>query len=233
MPDLTILNLVSLALADAVNPCELAILLLVLVNILVYDHKNLKKVLYVGLAFIASVFVMYFIYGLVIIQFFKLITILSSVRLYIYKAFALLAIILGLLNIKDYIYYKPGSFATEMPMSFRPRAKKLISSIHNVKGAIFLGAFVTLFLLPCTMGPYIIASGILSFMEILKTIPWLILYNLIFISPMILITLIVYFGMSKIENIQTWKDRNIRKLHLVAGILTMLVGVSILLGWIS
>lgn len=232
MPDLTIPTLVSLAFADAVNPCELAILLLVLVNILISDPKNLKKVLYVGLAFIASVFVMYFIYGLIIIQFFKVVTLLSAVRLYIYDAFAVLAIILGILNVKDYIYYKPGSFATEMPMSFRPRAKKIISSITNVKGAIILGAFVTLFLLPCTMGPYIIASGILSFMEILKTIPWLILYNFIFISPMLLITLFVYFGMSKIEDIQTWKDRNIRKLHLVAGILTIFVGIAILLGWI-
>ncbi|MDD5651315.1 MAG: hypothetical protein PHF86_13025 [Candidatus Nanoarchaeia archaeon] len=232
MPDLTIPTLVSLALADAVNPCELAILLLVLVNILISDPKNLKKVLYVGLAFIASVFVMYFIYGLVIIQFFKLVTLLSAVRLYVYDAFAVLAIILGILNVKDYLYYKPGSFATEMPMSFRPKAKKLISSITNVKGAILLGAFVTLFLLPCTMGPYIIASGILSFMEILKTIPWLILYNLIFVSPMLLITFFVYFGMSKIEDIQTWKDRNIRKLHLVAGILTIFVGLAILLGWI-
>lgn len=232
MPDLTIPTILSLAAADAVNPCELAILLLVLINILFYNPNNLKKVLYAGLAFILSVFVMYFIYGLVIIQFFKIITALTAVRLYIYKTFAVLAILLGILNIKDYIKYKPGSLATEMPMSFRPKAKKIINSITGVKGALLLGAFVTLFLLPCTMGPYIIASGILSVMDIIKVLPWLALYNFIFVSPMLLITLIVYFGVSKIENIQTWKDRNIRKLHLIAGILTILVGVFILLGWI-
>ena len=232
MPDLTIPTILSLAAADAINPCELAILLLVLINILFYNPNNLKKVLYAGLAFILSVFVMYFIYGLVIIQFFKVITVLTAVRLYIYKGFAVLAIILGILNIKDYISYKPGSLATEMPMSFRPKVKKIISSITGVKGAIFLGAFVTLFLLPCTMGPYIIASGILSVMDIVKVLPWLALYNFIFVLPMLLITLIVYFGVSKIENIQTWKDRNIRKLHLAAGILTILVGVLILFGWI-
>ncbi|MBU0929565.1 MAG: hypothetical protein KJ623_00660 [Nanoarchaeota archaeon] len=232
MPDLTIATIISLAAADAVNPCALAILLLVLINILLYNPNNLKKILYVGLAFSLSIFVMYFIYGMVIIQFFKVITALANIRLIIYKTFAVLAIILGILNIKDYVHYKVGSFATEMPMSFRPKARKIIHSITGVKGAIFLGAFVTLFLLPCTMGPYIIAGGILSFMDILKTIPWLLLYNFIFVSPMIAITLFVYFRMSKIEDIQTWKDRNIRKLHLIAGILTMAVGLIILLGWI-
>lgn len=232
MPDLTIPTIISLAAADAVNPCELAILMLVLINILIYNPNNLKKVLYAGLAFIASVFVMYFIYGMIIIQFFKVITALTSIRLIIYKAFAVLAIILGVLNLKDYINYKPGSFATEMPMSFRPKAKKIISSITGVKGAIFMGAFVTLFLLPCTMGSYIIAGGILSVMDILKTIPWLLLYNFIFVSPMLAITLFVYFGMSKIEDVQAWKDRNIRKLHLIAGILTIIVGLVILFGWI-
>lgn len=232
MPDLSILTILTLAAADAINPCELAILTLVLINILVFNPGNLKKVFYAGLAFSLSVFVIYFVYGLIIIQFFKLVTAIASVRLYIRYGFGIVAIILGILNLKDYIYYKPGSFATEMPMSFRPKAKKLIHSITSPKGALLLGAFVTLFLLPCTMGPYVIAGGILAFMDLIKIIPWLLIYNFVFVLPMLLITLFVYLGMSKIEDVQTWRDRNIRKLHLAAGILTLLVGILILIGWI-
>ena len=60
----------------------------------------------------------------------------------------------------------------------------------------------------------------------------LIYYNLIFVLPMILITLIVYFGYSKVEKISGWKERNIKLLHLIAGILVFGIGISILLGWI-
>src|SRR3989344_2921475 len=232
MPDLSIFTILSLAAADAVNPCEIAVLTLVLINILIHDPKNLKKVLFAGLAFSLAIFLTYIVYGVVIIQFFKLVQALAGLRLYIKYGFAVLAIILGLLNIKDYFSYKPGTIGTEMPMSLRPRMKKLVHSITSAKGAFFIGIFVTLFLLPCTMGPYIVAGSILSVMDLVKTIPWLLIYNLVFVSPMLLITAIVYFGFKKVEDVVTWKDRNIRKLHLIAGILTILVGIAMIIGWV-
>src|SRR3989338_10321065 len=106
MPDLSILTILSLAAADAVNPCEIAVLTLVLINILVHDPKNLKKVLFAGLAFSTAIFLTYIVYGAVIIQSFKLLQVLAGLRLYIKYGFAILAIILGLLNIKDYMHYR-------------------------------------------------------------------------------------------------------------------------------
>ena len=119
-----------------------------------------------------------------------------------------------------------------MPMSWRPKVQKIISGITSPKGAFFVGAFVTIFLLPCTIGPYVIASGILSFLSILKTLPWLMLYNLIFVLPMLFITLLVYFGLTKVENVSGWKDKNIRKLHLVSGTIILLLGIAMIAGWV-
>ncbi|MCK4647738.1 hypothetical protein KAT24_02305, partial [Candidatus Pacearchaeota archaeon] len=99
-------------------------------------------------------------------------------------------------------------------------------------GAFIVGLFVTIFLLPCTIGPYIIAGGILSAMAIIKTIPPLLLYNAIFVIPMIIITGIVYFGISKVEDVSGWKDKNIKVLHLIAGIIMLLLGIGLLLGWL-
>ena len=144
----------------------------------------------------------------------------------------LIAIILGILNIKDFIKYKPGGFLTEMPLFLRPKVKKIISGITSPKGAFITGLFVTLFLLPCTIGPYIIAGGILSAIKILKTIPWLILYNLIFVLPMVCIVLLVYLGVSKVEDVSQWKEKNIRYLHLVAGLIMVGLGVGMLFGLI-
>jgi cytochrome c biogenesis protein CcdA len=140
--------------------------------------------------------------------------------------------ILGALNIKDFFFYKKGSFATEMPIFLRPRVKRAIEKVTSTGGAFIIGFFVTLFLLPCTIGPYIVASGLISGLTFVKTIPWILYYNLIFLIPMIIIVLLVYFGFTRVEDVSGWKEKNIRKLHLIAGILLFLVGLSLLMGWI-
>jgi cytochrome c biogenesis protein CcdA len=155
----------------------------------------------------------------------------ASIAVYVKDGLAVLAILLGVFNIKDYIRYEPGGIATEMPLRFRPRVNQIIKAITSSKGAFFAGIFVTLFLLPCTMGPYLIALGNLSTQGtsgLLSAIPYLLLYNLIFIIPMIAITIITYFGFSSAEKVGEWRDRNIKKIHLIAGIILVALGVAIL-----
>jgi len=223
----------ALAIADAVNPCEIAILLMVLISILTAEPKNKKKVLYSGLAFSFAIFITYILYGTIIIEFFTRFTeITKASSVLIYRSMAVIAMIIGALQIKDYFFYKPGGMSTEMPLWMRPYAKLTISKIKSVWGAFFIGIFVTLFLLPCTMGPYFVASILLAEKGLIASIPMLVYYNLIFVLPMIIITLLVYFGYSKVEKISGWKERNIKLLHLIAGILVFGIGISILLGWI-
>jgi len=233
MLDLSLISIIGLAIVDAINPCEFAVMALVLLSILLANPTNKKRVLYGGLAFTFAVFIMYFLYGLIMVQFFSYaIPATGKISFYIFKGFGLLAIILGLLNIKDYLNYKPGSTATEMPLSFRPRMRNLVKKITSPKGAFVVGLFVTFFLLPCTMGPYLIASAKLSGLTFLSTIPYLFLYNLIFILPMIALTLIIYFGLTEIEKVSGWRDRNIKKLHLFEGIILILLGIAMVTGMI-
>lgn len=230
---LTLGKITLLALADSVNPCAIAVLTMVLVSILITNPKNKNKVLLSGLLFSSAVFIGYFVYGTIIIQFFRLFAeFLKTNTIYIYKCLGILAMIIGALNVKDFFIYRPGGLATEMPIFMRPKAKKIISGITSPTGAFIIGFLVTIFLLPCTIGPYIIASGLLSEIGFIKTIPWLSYYNLIFIIPMIIITLIIYFGFAKVEDVSGWKEKNIRKLHLTAGILLFIVGLGILTGLI-
>ncbi len=233
MVSLNLIGITSLALADAVNPCAIAVLTMVLMSILIQNPNQRKKVLLGGLMFVSAVYIGYLFYGLVIIQFFK--TFAEFMRLnsgYIYNGLAVLAMVIGALNIKDYFIYKPGGIATEMPIWMRPRVKKMITKITSPKGAFVIGFLVTLFLLPCTIGPYIIASGLLSELGTLKAIPWLLYYNIIFILPMLTIVGIIYYGFAKVQEVSGWKEKNIKILHLIAGVLMFLVGVGLLLGWI-
>ncbi len=229
---LTFSKILSLAAVDAINPCALAVLVLMLITVLTYNPNDKRKVLLAGLAFVSSVFIMYLFYGLVIVRFFQLIQALTDMRLWLYNTLGVLAIVLGILNIKDFFKYKPGSLGTEMPMFLRPKVKKMISRVTSPTGAFVVGAFVTVFLLPCTIGPYVISGGILSPLGLLKALPWLLFYNLIFVLPMLIITIIVYLGVARVENVSDWKDKNIRYLHLISGIIIFLLGLAMVLGWV-
>jgi cytochrome c biogenesis protein CcdA len=228
----TMTKIVSLALVDAVNPCAFAVLLLLLTAILAYNPGNRRSVLLGGLMFVTAVFAMYFIYGLVFIRFFQLIQTLNVVKIWLFRALAITAIIFGILNIRDFIKYKPGGIGTEMPLMLRPKMQAMIAKVTSPKGAFVAGLMVTLFLLPCTIGPYIIAAGILSVFDMLANIPVLIVYNLIFVLPMMAIVGIVYLGLRGVKDVEEWKNRHITKLHLIAGILMLFVGVALLMGWV-
>ena len=225
---LTLPAITSLALVDAINPCALAVCAMMLIAIMTYNPKRRYKVLLAGLAFSFTVYIMYFFYGLVIVKAFQLIQNLVFAKSYIYKGVSVLAILIGLLELKDYFNYKKGTPLTEMPLSFRPKVKRLIEGITSPLGASLVGAFVTVFLLPCTMGPYIVTGGILSGTSIIKSILYLLYYDLIFILPMLAITFLVYFGMREVQDVYSWRNRNIKKLHLIAGILLVIVGILLL-----
>jgi len=230
---ISLIKIITLAFVDAINPCALAVMTMVLVSILMANPGKKHKVITGGLAFISAVFIGYMFYGFVIIQFFRSFTVFaSSIYPYVSKGLAVLAITLGIMNLKDFFWYKPGSLGTEMPMKLRPRVKQLIKRIISPKGAFMMGILVTLFLLPCTVGPYIIASESLSGLSGLKIIPYLGIYNLIFILPMLIITCLVYEGIHHAEKISSWKDRNIKYIHLLTGLILIGLGVLIFFGLI-
>lgn len=227
------IKITGLAMGDAVNPCALAVLTMVLMTILIQNPNKKRKILFAGLAFTASVYIGYLFYGVVLVNIFNsFATSLREQASIFYNSLAILIMIIGALNIKDFFLYKPGGIATEMPIFMRPKVKKTISRMTSPYGAFVIGFLVTLFLLPCTIGPYIGASGELSTLTFIGTIPWLLYYNLIFVLPMILITFLVYWKLTKVEDVSGWKDRNIKWLHLIAGILLFSVGLSLLLGWL-
>jgi cytochrome c biogenesis protein CcdA len=231
--DFTLGKITLLALADSVNPCAIAVLAMILITILIQNPEKRKKVLHAGLAFVSAIYIGYIFYGLILIQLFKTFAeFLGNNSGYVYNGLAILAMLIGALNIKDFFFYKKGGFATEMPIFLRPRVKKIIEKATSTWGSFIIGFLVTLFLLPCTIGPYIVASGLLSGLTFIETIPWLLYYNLVFVIPMLIIVGIVYFGFARVEDVSGWKERNIKKLHLIAGILLFLVGISLLAGWI-
>jgi cytochrome c biogenesis protein CcdA/glutaredoxin len=216
----------SLALVDAVNPCELAVLIILMTAILTRYPDKKKKALKAGLLFSLAIFIMYFIFGLVLVNLFSFIS--NSFGFAFMIIIAILAIILGILNLKDYFSYGGGGFIMEVPQKWRPKMKAIINGTTSPKGAFVVGLIVSFFLTPCTAGPYFVFSGIMAQVGVLAALPYMLIYMFIFISPMLAISFITYFGFAQVEDMEGWRSRNLQKLHLIAGAIMLIIGLWLL-----
>jgi len=219
---LSFVTVIGAAIVDSINPCAIAVLLILLGALLASGDK--KKALRAGLAFTVSIYIVYFLFGLGLFSALQI----SGLSFWFYKIIGVLAIIIGLANIKDYFYYGAGGFVMEIPRRWRPTLKHVLDKVTSPLGAFFAGFLVCLFELPCTGGPYIFILGLLAEKTTrLAAIPILLLYNLFFVLPLLVITLLIYVGFTNIEKATEWKERNIRILHLIAGILMLVLGLLV------
>lgn len=139
-----------------------------------------------------------------------------------------LAILIGLGNIKDYFWYGAGGFIMEIPRKWRPKKKKLLRSVTSPLGAFAMGFVVCLFELPCTGGSYLFILGLLAEKSTrMQAIPLLLLYNFFFILPLLIISGLVYYGFTTVEDTNKWKNRNYKIMHLVIGVVMLILGILV------
>ena len=215
----TLGTVVTTALIDSINPCAIGVLIL-LVSIMI-AFKTKKEMMFYGFMYVFAVFLTYLLAGFGILYF------LSSVPLYISEYISILVgsliIVAGLIEIKDFFWYGQGITLAIPP----ERAKQIHDMTKKITlpGVIFLGIFVAGVELPCTGAPYLAILLLLSQNFNFAAFLMLILYNIIFVLPLIVILLMVYFGF-KIQNIKRWKQNNRTYMRLATGI------TLILLGWL-
>ncbi len=222
LPSLTLGAVVLAAAVDAINPCAFAVLILLITAVLGAGER--RRVLYAGLAFSLAIFVSYYLMG---VGLYSAVEAAGATQV-LYVAVGVLAILIGLFNLKDYLWYGKW-FVMEVPLAWRPELKRLMQGVTSVPGAFLVGFVVSLFLLPCTSGPYIVILGLLAKTATrASALLWLVLYNAIFISPMIAITGAVYLGLTTAARAEEWRTQHLRTLHLVAGVIILLLGLGML-----
>ncbi len=225
LKSLSLITIIGAAVVDSINPCAIAVLLILMGALLATGDK--KKALVSGFAFTASIYISYFLFGLGLFSALQI----SGLSYLFYKIVGFLAIIIGLANLKDYFWYGGGGFVMEIPRSWRPSLKAMLGSVTSPLGAFLMGFVVCLFELPCTGGPYIFILGLLAEKStMMAAIPVLLIYNLFFVLPLIAITLLLHFGFANVEKANEWKDRNLRALHLAAGLVMLALGLAVVLG---
>jgi cytochrome c biogenesis protein CcdA/glutaredoxin len=220
LEQLTIPAVISAAVVDAINPCAFAVLIILMTTILASGIR--KKALFAGLAFSVSIYISYFLMGLGLFSAIRA----AGITHIFYWVVAFLAVIVGLFNLKDYLWYGKW-FVMEIPRTWRPKMKTLIKGITSVPGAFLIGFVVSLFLLPCTSGPYIVILGLLAKAATRNyAIALLLLYNFIFVLPMLIITAAIFFGFTTTEKAELWRTKKLKVLHLIAGIIILVIGIA-------
>jgi len=219
--ELTLPVLISAALIDSINPCAFSVLIFLLVYLMALGAK--KRILKVGFAYITTVFIVYFLSG------FGLFVIIQKTELtrVFYTISAVIAIIAGLISVKDFFWYGKG-ITLAIPKSQEPLLQKYIHKA-TMPAAIVLGILVSMFELPCTGGVYLAILGLLSSkMTLFSGIPYLFLYNVIFVLPLVIILLIVYLGVPP-EKAEQWRLEKRAWMRLIMGLVMIALGAIMLL----
>jgi len=204
------------ALADSINPCALAVLMLMLEGLILLR----KSIIKISLSFVLGIFFTYFLIGVGLLSSLTLIQNAQILHLIV----AILAILIGISNIKDFFWYGL-LFKAEIPIKWRPELGQTIQKATQPLIAFGIGVTISFFELPCTGGPYLFALGLLKGQALtIDTIFSLIYYNLIFVLPLLIIIFAVHYSYVKIELTENWRKRNVKLLHLIAGILLLGLG---------
>jgi cytochrome c biogenesis protein CcdA len=223
--ELTVPLVVASALIDSVNPCAFSVLIFLLISIVALENR--RRILMVGGVYIAAVFIFYLLSG------FGLFTIvsLSGFSQALSLIGATVAVVLGLISVLDALRNR-DEFLIAIPSSKKEQIEHYIRTA-TLPAAFALGIFVGIFELPCTGGIYLAILGLMSrSYTLMEGLPYLILYNFIFVLPLILILLMVAYGVAP-ERANEWRVRHRRTLRLIVGLAMITLGVIIFSGWMG
>jgi cytochrome c biogenesis protein CcdA len=213
--------LLPAALSDSINPCAFAVILILLWAVL-SRFKSRRKVILTGLSFSLAIFLSYLLMWLWLYNILWNIESTFYFKLWVW----ILWIIIWLANLKDVFWYWKG-FVMEVPFSWRPKMKKLIKKATSPAWWFIIWLIVSLFLLPCTSGPYLTVLWYLATENNSIQLWWyiyLIIYNIIFVLPMIIITIMISFWYIWIATLMEIKEEKTELIHLIVWILMLWLG---------
>ena len=211
--------IIGTAAIDSINPCAIGVLILMIAVIL--GKGTMRRMLFLGGIYVLAVMLTYLIAGLGLLYF------LASIPLFVTQYISItvgsILILAGLIEVKDFFWYGQG-FSLTIPAAFTDKIHKL-SKNTTVPGVILLGIFMAWVELPFTGSPYLAIITILSLNFNFTAFLLLVLYNIIFVAPLIFILILVAFGV-KLPALKKWKQDSRGYMRLFIGL--MLIG----LGWI-
>lgn len=233
---LGILTIVSAGLLDGINPCAFATLIF-FISYLTFVGRKRREILWVGLGFSGAVFVTYLLIGFGILSFIQHFSFLPLFSRIVYILTIAFALVLGVLSLYDYIQLKrgrPSEMKLQLPDFLKKRIHQTIreesKSTRYFLAAIAAGFIVSLLEFTCTGQVYLPTILFVTNIPSLRAnaISYLVLYNLMFIIPLLIIFGVVYWGVTS-EQLAFFLKKKASSIKLFTSLLFFaLAGILIL-----
>jgi len=190
-------------LMDGVNPCAFTTIVFFL-SMLAYLGKSKRDLAIVGTGFTASVFLTYFLLGLGLLGAIKSFSVSSGLSSGLACGVGILAFVLAGWSFWDFVQYKRTGDTKKMtlglPKSIKTRIHKVIRTHLTTRGlvvgSVTVGFLVSILESLCTGQVYLPTIVFVTRAPGLRAgaIGYLLLYNLMFILPLVGILAPAYFG---------------------------------------
>lgn len=223
MEDIRLAVVLGAALVDSINPCAIGVILF-LSSVLLKISKRKTMLLRLGMVYIATVYVIYLLSGLGLIWFQQTL-IAQGFAEAVGMTVGVFVIMLGLVELKDFFWYGRG-FSLEIAQRHKEKLTKMTEQISFL-GIIAIGGFVAVVELPCTGGPYLAITAMLADAFNLRAFVYLLIYNAIFVLPLIIILFTIFFGASTLE-LKRWRQENRKWMNLGSGLLMIGLGAALI-----
>lgn len=185
-------------------------------------EKERKAILVFGAFYIGAIYITYFLLGLGLLRVFHL----FGVPGLILQIGAWLAILFGILNLKEY-FFPNLPVHIRMPYSVRQKAND-IAYKASIPAAIMLGALIGITEFPCSGAVYLTIVAYLQAKEtLLSGALYLAIYNLMFVLPLVIIYLVASNRII-VEKIINTQERLGKKMHLILAALMLALGALLI-----
>ncbi|MCE5193500.1 MAG: hypothetical protein ABFD13_06615 [Candidatus Cryosericum sp.] len=225
-------------LIDGINSCAFATILF-FISYIILRSGSRRRILSTGCSFAIGIFCAYFLAGIGLERVVAETSWFSTVARWFYGILGLLSAILAALSLRDAILTTHGH-AEEMTLQLPGREKGRIRSlIRRAAGSrlmplwAFLVAFpVALLEFLCTGQTYLPTIVLIIASEGLHShaVPLLLLYNLLFILPLLAITVLAAAGVSS-ECLRSWFTRHLSAAKVLGALLFTLFAILFLSRW--
>ena len=229
------LAVVGAGLLDGINPCAFATIVF-FISYLSLVGRSRKEMLVAGGAFAAAVFVTYLLLGMGLIKFLSFLNEFSVVAKCVYLVAAIGTFTLAFFSLYDAYKAKQGKvkeITLQLPKSLKQRIHKVIREQTRTSsviiGALIIGFAISALELVCTGQVYLPTITFVMGVEGMRAnaLAYLILYNLMFITPLLIVFGFVYWGTTSMQ-LGGVLQRHLMPVKLGTGVLLFGLGVWLL-----
>ena len=230
---LTWLAVIGGGLADGINPCAFATIIFFL-SYLQVARRTPREILLVGAAFILAVFLAYYCAGLVLNEIIGVIEKFRSVRRFLEFVLGVIALWIAWASFRDARKARAGKLdemTLQLPGFLKERIRGVVrekTRARNFVVAAFVAGILISFLeLACTGQVY--APIIFMIRKGSTSARWLLLvYNLAFIAPLVVVFLLAYGGMRS-DALVRFQRNHTAKVKFALGLLFLGLGLFLIL----